>query len=308
MKEMTKKKVITTVMILGVFMILFVALGGSNQVKAIPLYVDSFNDYFPDDNLAIKVAEIVHKQPTDIMTGTDIDNITMLDASNSNISSIEGLGVLTNLNIINLSGNEIKSIPAQLATDLGGLNLLAFSLSDCNIIDLPFEFVNHDWGTDILGNSVLDYALQAYTKSITTTATLGEDLKVPGYPVFIQGLSYDLPVTFTYKLRMPDGIEVVPETLTVDSEGNFNIPGSMLKYEGKYLIEVRGTYTTLNPEENKEFGNYQIYFNVAADDVVTTEPTLPQTGQTFGFKIALLILMAGSITLIGLIRKTNKEN
>ncbi|WP_420843765.1 adhesive domain-containing protein, partial [Listeria costaricensis] len=72
----------------------------------------TFNDWFPDDNLAKSVASAKNKQPTDTVTDTQLAGITYLTCGGSGrgISDMSGLEYLTGLIYLDCSHNNLSEL------------------------------------------------------------------------------------------------------------------------------------------------------------------------------------------------------
>ncbi|MBC1378507.1 LapB repeat-containing protein [Listeria innocua] len=70
----------------------------------------TYNDYFPDNNLAKVVAEKMNKNVDEPVTVDELAKITELDARSQGIEDSTGIEYLTGLEILNLDDNQLKSI------------------------------------------------------------------------------------------------------------------------------------------------------------------------------------------------------
>ncbi|HHQ0531178.1 TPA: LapB repeat-containing protein [Listeria monocytogenes] len=70
----------------------------------------TYNDYFPDDNLAKAVAEKMNKNVDESVTVEELAKITKLDARSQGIEDSTGIKYLTGLEILYLEDNQLKSI------------------------------------------------------------------------------------------------------------------------------------------------------------------------------------------------------
>ncbi|EDO1158963.1 LapB repeat-containing protein [Listeria innocua] len=70
----------------------------------------TYNDYFPDNNLAKAVAEKMNKNVDESVTVEELAKITELDARSQGIEDSTGIEYLTGLEILNLDDNQLKSI------------------------------------------------------------------------------------------------------------------------------------------------------------------------------------------------------
>ncbi|MBC1581468.1 LapB repeat-containing protein, partial [Listeria seeligeri] len=105
----------------------------TNQVLAAG---DTFIETFPDEAFAKVIAlQVTGSEDTSqVVTQTQLDSVTTLDASSQNITDVTGISELTNLTSINLSENQLTSI----APITGLTNLTTINLSDnlLNTIEL----------------------------------------------------------------------------------------------------------------------------------------------------------------------------
>lgn len=120
-----KKLHFSTLMILATGLLLF--LGNSTTHGA---DLGTFEDIFPDSQLATSVAANRSKQPGDIMTTTDVANILVLDCSGLGIEDLTGIGTLTSLERFAAGNNGIAELPAEL-----------FTLSNLTYLDLSFNLI-----------------------------------------------------------------------------------------------------------------------------------------------------------------------
>ncbi|EAW7254054.1 lmo0331 family class 1 internalin [Listeria monocytogenes] len=70
----------------------------------------TYNDYFPDDNLAKAVAEKMNSEVNATVTVEELAKITKLDARSQDIEDSTGIEFLTGLEVLNLEDNQLKSI------------------------------------------------------------------------------------------------------------------------------------------------------------------------------------------------------
>ena len=87
----------------------------------------TFSACLPDAALAAAVAQIVNKQPSDILTQEDVNGITAISASSKGIQSIAGLEHFTSLKSLVLDGNSIEDISPL--RDLSSLEYVSFYLN-----------------------------------------------------------------------------------------------------------------------------------------------------------------------------------
>ncbi|WP_162921803.1 leucine-rich repeat domain-containing protein, partial [Listeria costaricensis] len=98
----------------------------------------TFNDWFPDDNLAKAVADEMKKQPTDTVTETQLATISALGCSNMSISSMNGLEYLTGLRFLSCSQNNLSELNVSQNTNLIRLNCGFNNLSELNVSQNPY--------------------------------------------------------------------------------------------------------------------------------------------------------------------------
>lgn len=78
---------------------------------------DKIKDIFPDPNFAQGVANrIAGGDVNAILTQNMVDNTTGLTVQDKNVQSIEGIGVLKNLNFVDFSTNKITELPPEFMT------------------------------------------------------------------------------------------------------------------------------------------------------------------------------------------------
>jgi len=95
---------------------------------------------FPDANLACAIQlQLEKSSPEDTVTQADLDTITTLQCSTWGITSVEGIGYLTNLQTLDLSDNEIAALPAGIGSLM---NLTTLNLDRNHLTSLPTEMQN----------------------------------------------------------------------------------------------------------------------------------------------------------------------
>ncbi|MBC1828082.1 LapB repeat-containing protein [Listeria seeligeri] len=97
---------------------------------------DTFIETFPDEALAKVIAlQVTGSDDTSqVVTQTQLDSVTTLDASSKNITDVTGINELTNLTSINLSENQLTSIAP--ITGLSALSIINLSDNLLNSVDL----------------------------------------------------------------------------------------------------------------------------------------------------------------------------
>ncbi|WP_271004050.1 LapB repeat-containing protein, partial [Listeria seeligeri] len=105
----------------------------TNQVLAAG---DTFIETFPDEAFAKVIAlQVTGSDDTSqVVTQTQLDSVTTLDASSKNITDVTGISELTNLTSINLSENQLTSIAP--ITGLSALNIINLADNSLNSVDL----------------------------------------------------------------------------------------------------------------------------------------------------------------------------
>ncbi|TLG77056.1 internalin N-terminal domain-containing protein [Culicoidibacter larvae] len=84
------------------------------------------NEIFPDPNLAAVIAGTLGVSIIDVVTQTQLDGLTDLGASYSNIGSIDGIEYLPNLAYFYLNDNQISDISPLASTSFSNLSYLGF--------------------------------------------------------------------------------------------------------------------------------------------------------------------------------------
>ncbi|WP_271005084.1 LapB repeat-containing protein [Listeria seeligeri] len=105
----------------------------TNQVLAAG---DTFIETFPDEAFAKVIAlQVTGSDDTSqVVTQTQLDSVTTLDASSKNITDVTGINELANLTSINLSENQLTSIAP--ITGLSALSIINLSDNLLNSVDL----------------------------------------------------------------------------------------------------------------------------------------------------------------------------
>ncbi|EAC3357105.1 LapB repeat-containing protein [Listeria monocytogenes] len=139
----------------------------------------TYGEFFPDQNLANRVAALSGKKSMDIVTKNDLDSITVLQFDSANISDISGLEYmgnltkvdftycsvtdlspltnLTNLTYVDFDGNNniVDLQPLAGLTNLKTLNLGAFDGN--SIVDIsPLRNLTNLTVLDLEGNNIVD--------------------------------------------------------------------------------------------------------------------------------------------------------
>ncbi|MBC6298040.1 LapB repeat-containing protein [Listeria sp. FSL L7-1517] len=113
-------------------------LAEEDTIEAAPTLAagDTYIDIFPDEAFAQVVAmQITGSADTSqVVTQTQLDSVTILNASAKNISDITGINELTNLTSVDLSQNQITSIAP--ITNLAELTSLNAASNLLNIVEL----------------------------------------------------------------------------------------------------------------------------------------------------------------------------
>ncbi|WP_338671708.1 LapB repeat-containing protein [Listeria seeligeri] len=97
---------------------------------------DTFIETFPDEAFAKVIAlQVTGSDDTSqVVTQTQLDSVTTLDASSKNITDVTGINELANLTSINLSENQLTSIAP--ITGLSALSIINLSDNLLNSVDL----------------------------------------------------------------------------------------------------------------------------------------------------------------------------
>ncbi|WP_162921715.1 LapB repeat-containing protein [Listeria costaricensis] len=93
----------------------------------------TFNDYFPDDNLADSVAATLGMQPTDPIDLEELSKMKFLDCADSNISDMSGLEYLPNLNTLFCYNNQLTTLDVSQNPNMTHLKCSGNSLTNLNV-------------------------------------------------------------------------------------------------------------------------------------------------------------------------------
>ncbi|WP_271006529.1 MucBP domain-containing protein [Listeria seeligeri] len=93
----------------------------------------TFNDWFPDDKLALEVATAFNMQPTDTISDDELATLTSLDCSRGQITDMTGLEYLTGLTSLNCSINSLTELDVSKNTQLISLNCASNQLTNINL-------------------------------------------------------------------------------------------------------------------------------------------------------------------------------
>lgn len=97
----------------------------------------TYNDYFPDDNLAKAVAEKMNKNVDESVTVEELAKITKLDARSQGIEDSTGIEYLTGLEILYLEDNQLKSIDVSKNLNLKDLACSNNPLANLDVSQNP---------------------------------------------------------------------------------------------------------------------------------------------------------------------------
>ncbi|HAC3175632.1 TPA_asm: LPXTG cell wall anchor domain-containing protein [Listeria innocua] len=122
----------------------------------------TYNDYFPDNNLAKAVAEKMNKNVDESVTVEELAKITELDARSQGIEDSTGIEYLTGLEILNLDDNQLKSIDVSKNLSLEELTcdnneLTQLDVSQNTALEYLYCPRNQLTKLDVSNNSALRY-------------------------------------------------------------------------------------------------------------------------------------------------------
>ncbi|MBC2102757.1 class 1 internalin InlJ [Listeria marthii] len=122
----------------------------------------SFNDWFPDDNLASKVAAAFEMQATDTISEEQLATLTSLDCHNSSIADMTGIEKLTGLTSLICTSNNITTLDLSKNTNLTYLECNSNKLTNLDVTPLTkLTYLNCDTNKltklDVSQNPLLTY-------------------------------------------------------------------------------------------------------------------------------------------------------
>ncbi|EGJ5773431.1 TPA: LapB repeat-containing protein [Listeria monocytogenes] len=122
----------------------------------------TYNDYFPDDNLAKAVAETMNKNVDESVTVEELAKITKLDARSQGIEDSTGIEYLTGLETLYLEDNQLKSIDVSKNLNLKELTCSNNPLANLDVSkNLALEELtcenNELTQLDVSQNTALEY-------------------------------------------------------------------------------------------------------------------------------------------------------
>ncbi len=122
----------------------------------------TYNDYFPDDNLAEAVAEKMNSEVNATVTVEELAKITKLDARSQDIEDSTGIEFLTGLEVLNLEDNQLKSIDVSKNLNLKELTCSNNPLANLDVSkNLALEELtcenNELTQLDVSQNTALEY-------------------------------------------------------------------------------------------------------------------------------------------------------
>ncbi|HAC0715858.1 TPA_asm: LapB repeat-containing protein [Listeria monocytogenes] len=132
----------------------------------------TYNDYFPDDNLALVVAETRSANASDEVTPEELAQITSLSAYSKGIKDATGIEYLTGLEELDLSENELTNIDVSSNGALTGLYLSSNQLTSIDVssnVALTQISVSYNQLTSIdVSNNVALTRLYLYNNQLTS--------------------------------------------------------------------------------------------------------------------------------------------
>lgn len=130
-----KKKVFAS--FISVLFSVFLLVGFSESVEAFENLncPTPINQVFPDPNFADYIAKQLKKQPTDLVTQTELDSITYINIGGSHVKSIEGIKYMHNNQAFHFYDNEVESLEPFRGWENHKLNNLQF-YNNHNITDI----------------------------------------------------------------------------------------------------------------------------------------------------------------------------
>ncbi|EAW0017191.1 LPXTG cell wall anchor domain-containing protein [Listeria monocytogenes] len=122
----------------------------------------TYNDYFPDDNLAKAVAEKMNSEVNATVTVEELAKVTKLDARSQGIEDSTGIEYLTGLEVLNLEDNQLKSIDVSKNLNLKELTCSNNPLANLDVSkNLALEELtcenNELTQLDVSQNTALEY-------------------------------------------------------------------------------------------------------------------------------------------------------
>ncbi|EAC5044120.1 class 1 internalin InlJ [Listeria monocytogenes] len=122
----------------------------------------SFNDWFPDDNLASKVAAAFEMQATDTISEEQLATLTSLDCHNSSIADMTGIEKLTGLTSLICTSNNMTTLDLSQNTNLTYLACDSNKLTNLDVTPLTkLTYLNCDTNKltqiDVSQNPLLTY-------------------------------------------------------------------------------------------------------------------------------------------------------
>ncbi|EAK8471756.1 LPXTG cell wall anchor domain-containing protein [Listeria monocytogenes] len=122
----------------------------------------TYNDYFPDDNLAKAVAEKMNSEVNATVTVEELAKITKLDARSQDIEDSTGIEFLTGVEVLNLEDNQLKSIDVSKNLNLKELTCSNNPLANLDVSkNLALEELtcenNELTQLDVSQNTALEY-------------------------------------------------------------------------------------------------------------------------------------------------------
>ncbi len=193
----------------------------------------AINEVFEDEALAAKVADLLDKSVTDMITQSDLDGINIYSnwyLNDCGISSLEGIQYLdlTNLTMLDIARNNISDISAlSNLTNLTELDMVGNNISDISVLS---NLTSLTW-VNLMDNRITDFTPIAWMDS-------------NNYNISNQKKSISV-------------CNIILSKNTYVYDGNQKRPSVTVKYGDIILIEGV-SYTLKYPENSINVGNYDI--------------------------------------------------
>ncbi|MFV0381254.1 MAG: immunoglobulin-like domain-containing protein [Breznakia sp.] len=221
------------------------------EIKAIGVG-SSIVDTFPDAALAKVVADRMRVSTDTVITQDMIDKVKTLNAYQKNIKDISGIGVLTNLEELNLGSN--RELGGAIPEEMKNLTkLTALDLSYCGFTSFPKSVYDA-----IRGNlTEFNFTNQGATRNDLPDVypKLGTQTIATAFPVLAQSHLWTIENGFRFVLTYPDGSETdITSEIIISQNGDATIPSKYLKATGWYVIEALPN--GVDESENDLFDSY----------------------------------------------------
>lgn len=217
---MKKMKMIGLIFFVSIFCL---SLNGKNIKAAVG---DTIAETFPDPNMAQAVAAYLSEDTqtqinvNDILTSTMANNCTRLDIQDLEISNLQGIKVFTNLKNLQVSSNELTTLPDEIGSltkltsiDAGNNQITSLPTSMANLTNLNTIFLDYNklssFPLILLNNKKLSYLILDSNEIPSLPDTIEQLTKLEFFDISGNNLT-----------KIPDSLGNLPALVYLDFGSN----------------------------------------------------------------------------------------